>query len=62
MTVVCKVDGCPYKSKSSFCRKRVLGITNNGLCGHIYDNNGNVKVKWREPVDVMYMDGFNYQE
>ena len=50
MTVVCKVVQCPYRSNNGFCRNRVLGITENGLCGHIYDKNGQIKPKWQERI------------
>lgn len=53
---------CPYRSKSGFCRNRVLCITQNGLCNHIYDSNGQVKANWTNPIEEMYMDKFGTSE
>ena len=46
VTVVCKVKECPYISKNGFCRNKVVSITSNGLCGHIYNEQGQVKPHW----------------
>ena len=62
MTVVCNVDQCPYRSKTGFCRNRVLFITLNGLCGHIYDKNGQIKSNWMNPIDEKFMDGYKVKE
>jgi len=51
VTVVCKVDYCPYKSINGFCKNRVLSITKDGRCGHIYDKNGCVKSDWQDKID-----------
>lgn len=45
------MDQCPYNSKNGFCKNRVLIITKNGLCGHIYDKNGYIKSNWRDKID-----------
>ena len=50
ITVICKVSQCPYISKNGFCRNRVVSITPNGMCGHIYNVNGQVKNNWMNPV------------
>ncbi len=39
-TVVCKVEKCPYRSKSGFCRNKLTYINVNGACGHIYNDRG----------------------
>lgn len=44
--VVCDVESCVYRSKHRFCTREVLKITANGLCGTIYDKNGNVRQNW----------------
>lgn len=48
MTVVCKVDGCPYKSEKNFCKKNFLSLNNRGQCMQIYDKFGNVKMNWQK--------------
>lgn len=58
VTVVCKIEQCPYRSKNGFCRNRVLLINLNGSCGHIYDKNGQIKSNWQEPIDERFMDGY----
>lgn len=62
VTVVCKVVACPYRSGNGFCRNRVVGMTENGMCGHIYDKSGRVKVGWNEPVDKKFMDGYKEEQ
>ena len=56
MIVVCKVAGCPYKSGSGFCRNRVVKITPNGNCGHLYDDRGQVRRDWAEKIEEEFMD------
>lgn len=48
MTVVCKVDSCPYKSEKNFCKKNFLSLNNRGECMQIYDKFGNVKMNWQK--------------
>ena len=62
MTVVCKVVKCPYRSSNGFCRNRVLCVTQNGLCGHVYNNNGQPKLNWMQPIDQIFMDGYKPTE
>lgn len=62
MLIVCKVEGCPYRSKNSFCRNRVTLINSNGTCGHIFNENGVVKDHWQQPIDEIYMDGYKPQQ
>ena len=62
MTVICKVDRCPYRSKNGFCRNKVLPINSNGFCGHIYDKNNNVKANWLDPVDESFIQGYKPKE
>jgi len=35
MTVVCKIQACPFHSTSGFCRKRFLVIQENAVCQFI---------------------------
>ena len=58
ITVICKVSQCPYISKNGFCRNRVVSITPNGMCGHIYNVNGQVKNDWMNPVQERFKDGY----
>ena len=58
MVVFCKVQICPYHSKNGFCKKRVLPITQNGLCGHIFNPNGQQKPNWKDFIQPQYMDGW----
>ena len=58
ITVICKVSQCPYISKNGFCRNRVVSITPNGMCGHIYNVNGQVKNNWMNPVQERFKDGY----
>ena len=51
MVTVCKVKQCPFNSGMGFCRNKVLSITENGLCGHIYDKRGQLKQNWQERID-----------
>ena len=44
--VLCKVTECYYCSDNGFCKSNFLKITPQGLCGRIYDNNGQVKADW----------------
>ena len=46
MTVVCKVNNCPFKSNENFCKNPLVSITQNGQCGWIFNKNGAVKVGW----------------
>lgn len=62
MLIVCKVEGCPYRSKNSFCRNRVTAINSHGSCSHIYNENGSVKSNWQQPIDIMFMDGYKPPE
>ena len=62
MVVVCKVEICPYRSKSGFCRNRLLKITDNGFCGHIYNNYGQQNRGWKDPIEDIWMDGYKPQE
>ena len=62
MTVICKVELCPYRSRNGFCRNRVLCITENGLCGHIYNRNGQMNPNWQQKIDEKFMAGYHYQE
>lgn len=55
MTVYCKVQMCPYNSPSGFCRNRLVSITPNGSCGHIYTEQGAVKQNWQEKIDKEFM-------
>ena len=61
MVVVCKVQLCPYRSSHNFCKKRVLGITNQGFCNQIYDKRGQVKMNWQQKNDFE-MQKMNFQE
>lgn len=56
ITVVCKVNQCPYISKNGFCRNRLVSINANGMCGHLYNQKGQVKPHWNQPVDEMFKD------
>ena len=46
MTVVCKVDNCPFKSNENFCKNPLVSITLNGQCGWIFNKSGAVKKGW----------------
>ena len=46
MTVVCKVNNCPFKSNENFCKNPLVSITQNGQCGWIFNKNGVVKIGW----------------
>ena len=56
MTVVCKVGGCPYRSRLGFCRNKTLVISGAGMCRHIYDKRGQVRGDWRYKIDEIYME------
>ncbi len=58
ITVVCKVAACPWRSSNGFCRSKLMVINENGMCGHIFYNNGQQKVEWRNPIDEIYKDGY----
>ena len=62
MTVICKVTQCPYLSSRGFCRNKLLNITGNGLCGHIYDKRGQIKQNWQERIDSKFMNEDVFQE
>ena len=62
MTVFCKVTQCPYRSKQGFCRNKLVSITENGTCGHIYDKHGNIKPNWQEKVKEENMQEYYLQE
>ena len=62
ITVICKVSQCPYISKNGFCRNRVVSITPNGMCGHIYNTNGQVKNNWMQPVQERFKDGYKEKD
>ena len=47
--------GKANRSNNGFCRKRVLGITENGLCDHIYNKNGQIKSNWQEKINEEFM-------
>ena len=56
MTVICKVVRCPYLSSSGFCKNALVSITENGLCGHIYDKKGQIKKDWDKKEDIVVYD------
>lgn len=59
MVVICKVQGCPYKSTNGFCRNRVLALNEDGSCSHIYKGAfGHINERWREPVSAEFFDGY----
>lgn len=62
MTVYCKVQMCPYNSPSGFCRNKLVSITPNGNCGHIYTEQGVVKQNWQEKIDKEFMQGYRKNE
>lgn len=59
MVVICKVQGCPYRSTNGFCRNRVLSMNQDGSCSHLYKLAfGHLNAKWREPVSAEFLDGY----
>ena len=58
MTVFCKVYACPYNSTSGFCKNKLVSITPNGSCGHIYTDQGAVKQNWQEKKKKKFMQGY----
>lgn len=50
MNVVCKFQGCPFRSASNFCRRRLVAIGRNGVCTYLVKqiNRG------RAPLDFEY--------
>ena len=58
MQIICKVAGCPFRSTNNFCRNKLVSITNQGFCGHVYFPNGQVRNDWQEQVEEKYMEGF----
>ena len=57
-TVVCKVEKCPYRSKSGFCRNKLTYINVNGACGHIYNDRGQIYRNWQQPIEEKYMNDY----
>lgn len=53
MTVICKIQPCPFRNSSGFCRNKLLSIDEQGRCKHLYQN----VYDWREPIGKEYMDG-----
>ena len=51
MTVICKVEKCPYRSGSGFCKRKILLITSNGSCGNIFKENGIIRQNWMSAID-----------
>lgn len=41
MNVLCKINVCKFNKDGVFCGRDYLSITENGLCGTIYDKGGN---------------------
>ena len=62
MVVVCKVKKCPYNSKNNFCRNKLVAINSSGMCGHIYKNNGAIKLDWEKPIDEKFKEVQNGQQ
>ena len=48
-TVVCKFQGCGFRSKSGFCLNRLLMINNQGVCEYL------TKPGWDQPVTEDYL-------
>lgn len=46
MTVVCKVDKCPFRTTNGFCKNQLVSINTIGQCGWIFDSHGTVKWGW----------------
>ena len=51
MVVICNVQGCQYKTKSNFCKRRVVNL-NGGQCDYIKKM---VTGKVEQPI---YLDGY----
>lgn len=47
MTVICKVNQCPYRSESGFCKNNFISMTQQGACGQIYNKYGEIKEDWQ---------------
>ena len=62
LTVICEVGQCPFRSSSGFCRNKLVSINTNGMCGHIYTKNGQVKPNWQEKIEEEFMEGYKKQE
>ena len=60
MQVICKVAGCPFRSTNNFCRNKLVSITNQGFCGHVYFSNGQIRNNWQEKIEEKYMEGSMY--
>lgn len=60
MTIVCKMNQCPYNDKKGFCTKpNVISITQLGMCSVLYKGNGQQKlIPWderfyiTEPIEI----------
>lgn len=49
---------CPF-NKEHFCKKRVLSITSNGTCGHLYERDGvSVNPRWQNAVEERFKEGW----
>ena len=62
MTVICKVEKCPYRSGSGFCKRKILLITSNGSCGNIFKENGIIRQNWMSAIDENLIQGSNKEE
>lgn len=62
MLICCKVGECPYNFEGKFCAHPAPRITINGMCGHIYFDNGNVRPNWKEDREGMYVMDIKIQE
>lgn len=58
MVVICKIEPCPFRSSSGFCRNKLLSIDQQGRCKHLYDPAHN----WRDPVSEDQMDGYELKQ
>lgn len=59
--VLCKVAECPYNLKNQFCRNKLVSINQNGMCGHIYRENGSVRQGWQTPIGEEFKGRYDEQ-